>query len=801
MDNTPSLNDVLNPNGPVTNALKKFQISNDAKDKKSQEFGAKIIIQCEQILNSSYFRERNQRFEANEAIAEGRMDTNMFKDLLNIDGKTNYVNLDWSPIKTPNTIVSRMVQRWMTKREKVVVEAVDPISTKQKKQKVDEAEFLLYNKELLEQLQGESGVQMIPQDEFIPDDKDDLDLWAREELRTPEEILYEKGCNNVLEEYGFASGGMNARKIRWDSAAIGLIAAETYADRNGKIHIDIHSGKNSFYSYSDRDDLSDSSIKGVVVAMKMSDIKDQFPSLTVKELFEIAKDAKEWNSNNHLTYNEGQYYRHEYLPFDDWNVNIVRFTLESLDVDKSLIKTARDGSMYVDKPKKPIGEVYEGNEYVEKKIWNIYRGIYVRSSKKILYWGLEKNMIRPQSYSDMCKAYSPFTFYMYQNNRMRNLAIPEKIESPVKGMQLTLLKIQQFIAKMRPSGMKYDIDGMQNMDLGNGICTPLELQRITDQTGNVYFRSRDAEGNRLESPVTENPNAAGAAQLQELIGIYNFHFEVLRNEIGSNEQAEGQTAKPRVGVANVQTSLEISFNASDHINDACIALTADISKRVACLLHDSVEFGSKEYREILKETDVKERAFDTRIEVLPTTEALTEFDASMNLYIQAMPDLLLYMNPEKIKRVARENLKLGEAYLRQSQRRALQGQQKMKQIDSKMNADNQIASSKAAEEEKRQTLKEELEVKSGVELTISAEKQKEALIGMFSAILSKGLEVPAAWKTLEQQLISNISMPLTATNSQMANDLQQQMQPQPQQEGQVQPEIEEQQVVEEQPMM
>ncbi|MGK2861009.1 MAG: hypothetical protein ACSLE0_03705, partial [Chitinophagaceae bacterium] len=515
MQISPNTNEFSPNGGTGTNALKSFQLSGDIKNKSDEKFGQKIILQCEDIINSGYFSERNQRFAANRAMAAGRMDIKKFMDFFNINGKTNYLNINWKSIMIVNTIVSRLVGRWMTKKEKAIATATDPISIYKKKEIYNRAEFVLDYKDQLAALEQESGVPTIAADEFVPDDKDHLDLWAEEEQRLPEEMLYEKGVNNVFDDNGWGDMGVNTRKIKHDSAIVGLVGAETIADKYGKVLVNYCKPEDMFYSYSERDDLSDADIKGVIVSYKLSEIRDQYPKLDTKELWEIAKVSKQWQTNNKITFDTA-WNTNTFLPFDDWNVDVVRFTLKTLDTDKSLIKKARDGSMYVDKPKKRIDDVYPGNEYVEKTIWNIYRGVYVRQTKKILEWGLEKNMIKPQGYEKISEAQSPFSFYMYQNVQMRNLAVPEKIEEPVEQMILARLKIQQLVAKLRPSGYQYDIDGMQAMDLGNGILKPLELQKITDQTGNVYFRSRDAEGNRLENPIRELPNAGSVAQIHSL---------------------------------------------------------------------------------------------------------------------------------------------------------------------------------------------------------------------------------------------------------------------------------------------
>lgn len=791
MANIPVIeNDDLNPNMlGGKNALKEMAISGSTNDKLNKVFAEKIILQVEQILNSSYFSERNKRFALNRAMANGRMDINKFKDFFNINGKTNYVNINWKAIMIVNTIINRTVQRWMQKRFKAQVTAVDEISINHKQEKYSEAEYYMYNKDALNELQQQSGVQMIPKNQFIPDDKDSLDLWAQSELRVPEEILMELGIDGVFEENGWGYNGVNARKQRWDAACVGLIGKETIADKNGCVKDNYCKPENMFYSYSDYDDFKDSAIKGEVVSYKISEIRDLYPKLTIEEIKDIAKGAKQWQGSNKIAFNNSSTWNiNMYLPIDDWNVDAVRFTLRSLDVDKSLIKKGKDGSMFVDKPKERINDLYPGNEYVEKTIWNIYRGVYVKQSKKILEWGLEKNMIKPKEGDSYSQAYHPYSFYMYNNVEMRNLAIPEKIEEPVEQMILARLKIQQMVAGLQKSGHIYDIDGLQEMDLGNGICTPLELRRITDQTGDIYMRSKDAEGNRIENPIRENPNLGGVAQLQALIQVYNYHLQVMRDEIGSNEQAEGQTAKPRVGQENVATSLEISFNAIDYMNDACMSCTDESAGKIICLLHDSIEYGSQQYRQLMNESDVKGRNFKTKIEMLPTEQEVTDFNRSIDLAMQAQPDLILYLNPEKLKRIAKENIKLADQYFRQGTKRAIKGRMDQAQQQSQMNSDNQVQSAQAAEKAKQETMQAELTMKAQIEQSLSADKQKETIITMIGAILSKGLPIPAEWKQVEQEIIMNVGLPLFSQNLAMTQQMQQGMQQEqnPEEEGQEQ---------------
>ncbi len=780
MQNPLSSSNDFSPNGNPQNSLKEFQSSGNSEIKTGEKVGEKMVLQCEQIINSSYFIQRNERFAINRAIANGRMDITKFMDFFNINGTTNYANISWKAIMIVSTSISRFVGRFMTKKQKASVTGIDDISINKKKEMYSEALLYLYNKEALLKLQEESGEQVIPKNQFIPDSQEHLDLWVSEELRLPEEIKCEIGIDTVMSDNGFGDMGVNTRRLKKDSCEVGLIGVETTTDKNGKILIDYLKPEDIFYSYSDYDDFRDSSIKGVIRSWKISELRNRYPKLSLKEVYEIAKYSKQWNANSKITFDTG-WNTNMYLPIDDWNVDVVSFTVRSLDEDKSLIKTGTDGKLYVDKVKKRIEDVYPGNEYIEKTIWNIYRGVYVRQSKKVLEWGLEKNQSRPQSYNKISEAYSPFSFYMYNNVQMRNLAIPEKVEEPVEQMILARLKIQQMVAKLRPSGLEYDIDGLQEMDLGNGNLKPLELMKVTDQTGNVYKRSKDAEGNRIENPVKELANVGGVAQLESLIATYNFHLQVYRDEIGSNEFSEGQTIKPRVGVENVQTSMEVSFNSTDYMNDACVSLMDEVSDRIVCYLHDSIEFGSTVYRQLMDEVDVKGRDFKVKIELLPSTEEITKLMQDVDVFTQTHQDFILYISPLKIRQLAKVNIKLANIYFEQGQKKAINGAMQNAAQQSKMNADNQIQSAQAAEQAKQQSMQMEIQMKSQMEESLSAAKQKEIIITMIGNILAKGLPVPAEWKQVEQEIITNIGIPLFAQNVQMAQQMQQGVQDQ--QEG------------------
>jgi hypothetical protein len=237
-------------------------------------------------------------------------------------------------------------------------------------------------------------------------------------------------------------------------------------------------------------------------------------------------------------------------------------------------------------------------------------------------------------------------------------------------MILARLKIQQMVAKMVPAGASIDVDALQELDLGLGDSVkPLEVQKIWEQTGKLYYRGRDAEGNRIPVPITELANTGFAPQLQALIQLYQFHYQVLKDELGEDPNLMNQAAQPRVAASNIEASRQLANNATEYMYDAYIYVMEETAKKVACLLNKSVTHGAKKYRDILKEEDVKDRNFVAKVKMLPTDMEIAKLEAMMNNAIATNPQFVMYIDPFKVMRIAKENTSLAELYFRQAQKK------------------------------------------------------------------------------------------------------------------------------------
>lgn len=797
-------------------ALKSFQLSEvSIAEKSTKEFGLKISKKIWGYVSyglGGYYYTRNARFTKNRNFANGRMDVQtMFQDRFQFNGKKNYIRLVWQTLQMGNRIVSGLVGRWMANREKISVQAIDDLSQKNKQEEYEQIEFIIENRKMMEQLQQESGVQMIPNEE-LPEDKDELKLWQAQFQRLPEEIMQEMGCNDVLASNGWYD--VLKEKMLHDSAEVGLVGTYTWMDEQGVIHVDWVKPENMIYSATDYSDFRDTTWRGEVPTLKISELRRFYGkefnpnnplALTEEQIWVIAQTAKEYKSVTNLVWDN--IWNTIFLrPYDEWNIRCLKFELKTVDIEPyTVTKSTISDRTYTQKgyPVNKKGlrkeQPSENQKVIDDSNWNIYEGVYLPDNDTLVKWGLKKNMVRPQDPKEIGNAEFSYSFYMYQNYLMRNLAIPEKIEAAVDGMILALLKIQQCVARMRPVGAAIDESALQNIDYGLGDSgnKDVDYKKLYDQTGDIYYRGLDAENNRVPIPIQELANSGFLAQMDGLIRTYQFWYQTLKDELGEDPNLISAALQPRVTAGNVEASQTQAEYATDYMYRAyaeCMKMTA---RKVSCLLKDSIAYGSEAYRKIVQAEDFGDRQFSTDIKFLPTDIDVQRFEAILNQAVAASPELIQFLDPFRLVRIAKEDVKLAELLFRQAQKKFIVHQQMVAQQNQEATFKAQIESAKAGEEGKQQTE----QVKGSIDIQ-KVKIQEEsatrvALTTMFTALMKEGQTIPPSVSPIFNAWMENIIIPMTAQNEEQKMAIMQQFQQAQMQQQQPQEEMMEQQQMQE----
>ena len=769
----------MSDNNPVNKEILNFHLGNSRLKRDTAE-GLKISKFLQRAYNSGYFNRRNKKFEKNRKFSRGKQPMAEFLDLLNVDGKEAFVNLDMKAPAIAPKFMQVIIGGFMKRDEKVRATAVDPISVERKRYDRDEAEFRMNFGDEVRGIEEQVGVKLMPEGDFTPADYDELELYFGLEYQMPEEILFEKGADFVFYENGWP---VIKRKLLEDIAETGLGATKVTTSANGKINIRRVVPENSFYGFSNYDDFRDVSFIGEIISMKLVDIRNTYPDMPEEKIFLLAQKAKQYTQT--VKWDDRFRYSID-RPYDDWSVDVLDYEIKTIDSMMYQAKTNKYGNLTaVDRKDKAPQRLGDNKELITKDMYVIYRGVYVLNSDMMLEWGVAKNMIKPSTTKEMANAYFSYSVYMHENLDLENMAIPERMETSIRQMTLAHLKIQQLIAKLRPSGLIIDIDSLSDINIGQAkALTPLELQSVYDQTGNIYYKRRTEDGDSINQvPIQEAPNSGSVSQIQQLIMVYNHYLDRLRDEIGVNEYREGAAINPKTGLGVQQSQIQASNNATDFIYDAYLNIYEQTAFKISLLLYDSVLYGGKQYEDYLSPDKIKGKAFDVKIEVMPDERERQFLESMIQTALSA--GMIEFEDAFRVRSI--KNVKLAEMYLTKAKKNKQKEDMQKAQQNSQMNAQSQQQSIQAKAQADMQL--EQMQGQTKVAMVSTEMKMKQDLSQQefVQNVLLKSFELS---KPLDETLQSIVNSYFTNKQQeemqaqQQAQMEQQQAQEQAQEEGQ-----------------
>jgi len=678
------------------------------------ELGQKMARYIHSIVSNEYFERRNVEISKNIKLSYGKQDMRDYMQFLNIDGKQSYVNLDWTPPMIAPKFMEVLIGGFMKRAEKPKCTAVDPVSVKRKKYDRDMAEFRMLEPELTKMADEVLG-KMKQRNDFEPQSYDELDIFFNIDYRTPEEILMERGVSMVMHTNSWND---IKRNLLCSIRDAGYGVTHTRADSDGSIIVEYINPIDYFSSYSEKNDLGDSAIMGHRKSMKIYELRKMY-NLSEEKVFEIAKTSKD--CQNPYTFK----WKNEYInpgsrPYDEYAIEVLFFEAKTVR-PMYWVEKNKENRKYVEKKKGRPEGVGEDKLVIEKQMEVIYKGAFVTNANMLLEFAPNNRMIRPSNPKELSKAYFSYSVYMPNNIGMNNTPLAERISSSVRMITLTHMKIQQLIAKMRPAGIAVDISGLKEVDLGQGNIKPLELQRIYDQTGNIYYNSVDEDGERKNIPMNELPNMGNVSQLQAAITVYNFYIGKIRDEVGINEYREGSSVNPKMGLGVLQSQIRESNNATDFIYDSYLEICEQTITKIGILLHDSVVYGGKAYREYFSNADLAGMYFDFKLEMLPDDVEKAYVESLINTAMQN--NLIDFDDAFKIRRI--DNVKLQEMFLVRAKTKKMEVEMQKAQQNSEMNAQVQERSAMAKAQADAQIEQLKAQSKMAIDKEMSKSKEEE----------------------------------------------------------------------------
>ncbi|HJO96284.1 MAG TPA: hypothetical protein QF753_23060 [Victivallales bacterium] len=530
--------------------------------------------------SGSRFSVNYNNFHFRRLYARGEQPVQKYKDELSINGDLSYLNLDWKPIPVLSKFVDIVVNGMGSRNYDIKAFSQDPVS---RKNRTDYADSILRNialKDYHKSVKNNLGydISQVENAETAPQSEEELEVHMQLDYKQAIEIAEEEAINNTLARNKYK---LIQHRFNHDLTTIGIGANKTGYNKSEGVTVEYVDPANIVYSYTEDPNFEDIWYVGEIKALTLGEIKKYWPHLLPEELEKIEK----YNGNNNYTRgwagrNEGNTIYVLFFEYKTYSDQVFKIKYTDQGLEKALEKT----DMFNPPPS-------DNFDKVSRSIEVLYSGAKVLGYDQLLDWRLAENMTRPKS--NLTKVNMNYNITAPRMYKGRIESIVSKCMGFADMIQITHIKLQQVLSKIVPDGVFLDVDGLAEVDLGNGTnYNPAEALNMYFQTGSVVGRSMTQDGdlNHGKVPIQELSSSNGQAKIQSLISTYQYYLQMIRDVTGLNEARDGSMPNEKSLVGLQKLAAANSNTATRHILDASLYLTLRACENITLRISDCLEF-------------------------------------------------------------------------------------------------------------------------------------------------------------------------------------------------------------------
>ena len=607
-----------------TNSAFPSQVVDDAT-KASEEYGLQVSRAIEQEW-FNYGRTSGNRYLTNwnnfnrlRLYARGEQSPQKYKDELSINGDLSYLNLDWTPVPILSKFVDIVANGISQKTYDVRAHAQDPESLKKRTNYASGLAFDMLAQSQIQEAMETTGINIaesnVPTAD-LPRTKDELQLHMQLSYKQSIEIAEEEAINTILKTNKF---DLTRKRLNYDLTTIGIGAVKTSFNPTEGIVVDYVDPAYMVYSYTEDPNFEDIYYVGEVKAITIPELKKQFPDISEDELYRI----QQMPGNRQYIQGWGNY--------DTNTVQVLYFEYKTYMDQVFKIKQGENGLEKAIQKDSSFNPPKNDNfEKVSRTIEVLYTGAKIVGTDMMLEWKLSNDMTRP--IADTTRVQMNYNIVAPRMYKGRIDSIVSKCISFADMIQLTHLKLQQVLSRVVPDGVFLDVDGLAEVDLGNGTnYNAAEALNMYFQTGSIVGRSlnQDGEMNRAKVPIQELATSSGQGKIQSLIQTYQYYLQMIRDVTGLNEAVDGSKPDSNALVGLQKIAANASNVATRHIKDASLYLTVKTCENISLRIADCLNFP-------LTENALKNSISTYNAETLKEISNLNLYD--FGIYLEVEPD-------------------------------------------------------------------------------------------------------------------------------------------------------------------
>jgi hypothetical protein len=670
------------------------------EEKATIEYGLQVSRAIEQEWfsfggsTSNRFNLNYKTFNMLRLYARGEQPMDKYKNELAVNGDLSYMNIDWTPVPVL-TKFSNIVCNGISQKEfDLNAYAQDPESIAKRTR---QQEAILYDMTMQQdiavaaQVFGKDMSKSGMDDQQLPDTPEELELFMQLKPKMAIEIAEEEAINTVLDQNKFDN---TKERVDQDLVNIGIGITKTSFNKSQGLVVDYVDPAKCVWSYTEDPYFSDLYYFGEVKQITLSELKKEFPNVSDSDLERIQSSPINGSNVTGFMNNNRDTVQVLYFEYKTYMNQVFKIKRTDTGLEKAIEKT--------DEFNPPPNDNFER---VSRSIEVLYQGAKVMNTDIMLRWELAENMTRPMA--DTTKVVMSYAAAAPRMYKGKIQSLISKCIGFADIINLTNLKLQQVLSKMVPDGVYLDVDGLAEVDLGNGTTyNPAEALNMYFQTGSVVGRSLTQEGdmNRGKIPIQELQTGSGSSKIQSLIAAYNYNLQMIRDVTGLNEARDGSQPDANALVGLQKIAANASNTATNHILKASLFLTLRTAEIISLKLTDVIAnpLTENSLKNSISATNVetlRELAnsnlydFGIMLELEPDDEEKAELTNNINTSLQQggidIEDAIDIRNIKNIQ-LANQMLKLKRQKKQQAAQQA-QAAQAQAQAQANAQAQEQIA--------------------------------------------------------------------------------------------------------------
>ena len=688
------------------------QVVSDA-EKASLDYGLAVGRAIEGAWFNNYrgggyrFMTNYNTFHNRRLYARGEQSIQKYKDELSINGDLSYLNLDWKPVPIIPKFVDIVVNGISQRSYEVKTYAQDPESMRKRTKYAQDIIDDIFLKKYDESVKETFGLDISRGDKSkdAPKSLDELPAHMQLNYKQSIEIAEEELINQVLDKNKYH---LVRKRLNYDLTVLGIAAVKTTFNRSEGIVLDYVDPARMVWSYTEDPNFEDIYYVGEVKNISLPELKKEFPNLSNSQLEKIQK----YEGNNSYTREwNGRY--------DNQTVQVLYFEWKSYTNQVFKIKKTNVGLEKVIEKQDSFLEAEDNDNFKKayRSIETLYCGAKILGFEEMLRWEMSENMTRPQA--DSVKVNMSYNIVAPRMYRGRIESLVSRITGFADMIQLTHLKLQQVLSRIVPDGVYLDMDGLAEVDLGNGTnYNPAEALNMYFQTGSIVGRSmtQDGDQNLGKVPIQELQSSSGGSKMQSLIQTYQYYLQMIRDVTGLNEARDASTPDKDSLVGLQKLAAANSNTATRHILQGSLFLTLKTCENISLRAADALMFpltrmslqnsiSNYNINTLDELSKLSIHDFGIFIDLEPDEEEKQMLEQNIQMALQQggidLEDAIDIRNINNLK-LANELLKK-----RRKQKQKLEHQQKQQMIEAQAKANAQASEAAAmAEVQKNQALNE-----------------------------------------------------------------------------------------------